>query len=358
MKELLQQLYSGEGRLSLLLLKAKEFAEQYEDESFLEFIDKELNGYDIGELPKYRLIKSEIIGTIKDAYGEIMKQDVPINFSVLSQHVGYDLSITHIPDGIGFIEDGLTELTSQIVQRPIPSQAVGMLNKTFKHNNPHFHLSSASHSFGKAALNFILTKVRQEVISGMQKLNKQNEINMNEVADDNYISDEINVFVTYAWEDTNHNDKVISFVNFLRENGYNATMDRKESQENTATDFNQMMITGISNSDKVIIVLSDMYKEKADTFTGGVGTEFRIIFEQLKTYTNKFIFVSFGNKSNEIIVPTAIGGRDILNLKKDQDETEFNQLFAKLKSENTIVFSEVSEKRAEVKVKKIEPFKL
>jgi hypothetical protein len=358
MKELLQQLYSGEGRLSLLLLQAKEFAEQYEDKNFIEFIDKELNGYDVGELPEYRLIKSEIIGTIKDAYGQVIKQGVPINFSVLSKHVGLDLSVTHIPDGIGFIEDGLSELTGQIVQRPIPPQAVEMLNKTFKHNNPQFHLSSAAHSFGKAALNFILTKVRQEVISSMQKLNKQNEINMAEVADDDLVNDKINVFVTYAWEDASHNDKVISFVNFLRESGYNATMDRKESQEDTATDFNQMMITGISNSDKVIVVLSEIYKEKADKFAGGVGTEFRIIFEQLKTFTNKFIFVSFGNRSNDLIVPTAIGGRDILNLKKDQDENKFNQLFAKLNSENTIVFSDVREKRAEVKVKKIEPFKL
>ena len=358
MNELLKQLYSGEGRLSLLLLQSKEFAEKFNDEILIEFIDKELNGYDAGELPEYRIINAEIIGTIKDAYGQIAKKDVPINFSVLSEHVGIDLSQTHIPDGIGFIEDGLSELTGQLVQRQIPPRAVEMLNKTFKHNNPQFHLSSASHSFGKAALQFILTKVRQDLIAKMQKLNKENEINMKEVASD-IKSDIINVFVTYAWEDNEHNDKVISFVNFLREKcGYNATMDRKESQENTATDFNQMMITGITNSEKVIIVLSEKYKEKADNFTGGVGTEFRIIFEQLKTYTNKFIFVSFGNNANEEIVPAAIGGRDILNLKKDQDETEFNQLFAKLNSENTIVFSEVNETRVEVKVQEIKPFKL
>ncbi|RFN58406.1 AbiTii domain-containing protein [Marixanthomonas ophiurae] len=357
MKELLKQLYSGEGRLSLLLLQAKEFAEQFDDEDLIRFIDKELNGYDAGELPEYRIIKAEIIGTIKNAYGQIVKKDVTINFSVLSKHVGIDLSDTHIPDGIGFIEDGLVELTGQLVQRSIPPGAVEMLNKTFKHNNPQFHLSSASHSFGKAALQFILTKVRQDLITKMQKLNKENEINMDEVADD-IKSDVINVFVTYAWEDNEHNDKVISFVNFLRESGYNATMDRKESQEDTATDFNQMMITGISNSDKVIVVLSEKYKEKADNFIGGVGTEFRIIFEQLKTYTNKFVFVSFGKNPNEVIVPTAIGGRDILNLKKDQDETKFNQLFAKLNSENTIVFSEVNETRVEVKVQEIKPFKL
>src|SRR5680860_876619 len=134
MNKLLQQLYSGEGRLSLLLLKAKEFAEQFKDENFLQYLEKELNGYEVGDLPEYRMIKSEIIGTIKNAYGQITQQNVPINFSVLSRHVGLDLSVTHIPDGIGFIEDGLGQLSGQIVQRPIPPQAVEMLNKTFKHN--------------------------------------------------------------------------------------------------------------------------------------------------------------------------------------------------------------------------------
>ena len=47
-----------------------------------------------------------------------------------------------------------------------------------------------------------------------KKLNKENEINMKEVASD-IKSDIINVFVTYAWEDNEHNDKVISFVNFV-----------------------------------------------------------------------------------------------------------------------------------------------
>jgi len=170
--------------------------------------------------------------------------------------------------------------------------------------------------------------------------------------------DKINVFVTYAWEDENHNQKIISFVNFLRKKGYNATMDRKESQESTATDFNEMMIKGIQNSNKVIVVLSEKYKEKADSCKGGVGVEFRIIFEQLKSLNNKFIFVCFGDTEFELIKPIAIGGRDILNLKKDQDENNFNQLFSKLNDEESLSFSEVSDSVPKIKKQEIKKFKL
>lgn len=358
MKELLDKLLNGEGKLSLLLLQAKAFAEEAKDEEFLEFINDEMNGYSEKDLPEYRKIKANIIGTIKDSYGQVIRQGETINFSVLSKSIGFDLAEAHIPDGIGFIEDGLEAITSQMVERPLHNDIVIMLNKTFKHNNPRYNLTSASHEFGKAAIQFILTKVRQELIIGLQKISKSNKSKLNNISEVSNSSDKKSVFVTYAWENEVHNDRVISFVDFLRKNGYNATMDRKESQEDTSTDFNQMMIAGIQNSEKVIVVLSEKYKERADTFTGGVGTEFRIIFEQLKTYSNKFIFVSFGDKPTKLIVPTAIGGRDILNLKKDQDETEFNQLFAKLNSENTIVFSDVNKEKPIVKKKDIKPFKL
>lgn len=37
------------------------------------------------------------------------------------------------------------------------------------------------------------------------------------------------VFVTYAWGTQEENERVYSFVNMLRENGYDATCDQKQS---------------------------------------------------------------------------------------------------------------------------------
>lgn len=177
------------------------------------------------------------------------------------------------------------------------------------------------------------------------------------VADD--LNNKINVFVTYAWDGYDeHDEKVISFVNFLREKGYNASMDRKLSQDETATNLNKMMIEGIQNSNKVIIILSPKYKEKANTFTGGVGFEYALIIEELKTNNNKFIFASFGNASIDEISPTGIKGREVLDLKKDQDSSNFNALFSKLQNKNLIQFSDVSPILPEVQTKLIKPFKL
>lgn len=166
------------------------------------------------------------------------------------------------------------------------------------------------------------------------------------------------IFVTYAWSDEEFNKKIISFVDFLRKKGFDATLDRKKSQESVSINFNKMMIDGIANSDKVIVVLNKKYKERAEKFVGGVDTEFQIIFEDKKANPNKYIFVSFGDENLKDISPLAISGTEIINLKKDQDENKFNVLFSKIKEEPILNFSNIHAEEVEVSKIDIEPFKL
>lgn len=51
-----------------------------------------------------------------------------------------------------------------------------------------------------------------------------------------------------------------------------------------------MMAQSLKNADKVIIVLSEEYKEKADSFKGGVGDEYQYIIKDIKN-KNKSIFL-------------------------------------------------------------------
>jgi len=78
----------------------------------------------------------------------------------------------------------------------------------------------------------------------------------------------------------------------------------------------------------------------------------------MKKNKNKYIFTSFGKSKREDITPFALNGFDILNLKEDQDKNKFNNLFSKLKEENILQFSDVSEIEVEIKKIEIKPFKL
>jgi len=206
-----------------------------------------------------------------------------------------------------------------------------------------------------------IKKAHEETLEMIKMIISMSEVkgfrNNDNIKDIARIYSETSVFVSYAWGNENFNNKVVSFVNFLRENGYNASMDKLESQKETATNFNKMMIQSIQNSNKVIIILSPKYKERADTFSGGAGFEFNMVLNELKNNDNKFIFVSFGTNSREEITPLSIKEREVIDLKQDQDNN-YNSLFAKLEDKSTIIFSDINKDKVEVKQLKPSPFKL
>ncbi|SIT13490.1 AbiTii domain-containing protein [Belliella pelovolcani] len=358
MKELIQRLLKGEGELNLLLLEANEYAESYNDTELEQFINNELNGYN-SEIPSYRKIKGEIICTIQTAYG--IQNNTPIDLSTVSEKVGFDFNIIHIPDGIGFIQDNLKNITKDIVKRQLPQELVSSLNQIVNYNNPNITVLEAFHQFGKSTLQNILTVVREKLIQHLRRLQKSAKPtslkNVQKESNTKVVRERIDVFVTYAWENDQHNDTVISFVDFLRKKGYNASMDRLKTQEETAIHFKKMMIEAFESNQKIITILSPTYKQKADSMKGGVGFEFSMILDEIETNQNKFIFAHFGKSERDEITPKGIAGREILNLKLEQN-IEFVNLHSKLQSKNTIHFTDVSEQIEEIQQKEIKPFKL
>ncbi len=180
----------------------------------------------------------------------------------------------------------------------------------------------------------------------------------------NIISEESNkstsVFVSYSWDGQEHKEKVISLVEFLRNNGFEADMDIKLMQDETAIDFNRLMHKGILKYDKVLVVLSENYKVKAEAFEGGVGKEYRFILSDIEKNSKKYVFTSFQSITNELIneiVPIEFKGREIVDLVRDES-TNFETLFSKLTNTKAYKFSDVAKNTPIIESKRIMPFTL
>lgn len=151
------------------------------------------------------------------------------------------------------------------------------------------------------------------------------------------------VAISYAWIDDAYKERVIGFVNYLRENGYDAVMDELLKQRETAIDFNEMMAKMIPNAQKVIVFLSPKYKERADGFVGGVGLEYRILLNEISRVPDKYIFVTFENLSDiqpNDLLPNGLGSREIIEIDISSREWE-ESLFAKLSGTPIYRFEEV-----------------
>ena len=165
----------------------------------------------------------------------------------------------------------------------------------------------------------------------------------------------ISIFISYAYDNEEHKERVESFTEMLLQMGFDAKMDSMLKAE--FPDIDQMMTYGLQ-CDKIIIVLSPKYKKKADNSIGGVWKEFKMIADDLEINPKKYIFVSFDLYSEDLkkkISPIRIGNRWVVDLERGRKDN-FNELIAFIKEEREYPFSKVNPISASVTPKTIKPF--
>ncbi len=154
------------------------------------------------------------------------------------------------------------------------------------------------------------------------------------------------IFISYSWLNQKPDEKVLKLVNDLRKHGYDAKCDIMDIQQTTSISFPQMMAQNLSSAEKVIIVLSSLYKQKADSFKDGVGDEYRYIITDISKNLNKYILVSFMPLSTQNIsdiTPDFLSGREIIELSSIP--LEASKLLHRLNGLDEYKFSEVNQSK-------------
>ncbi len=151
------------------------------------------------------------------------------------------------------------------------------------------------------------------------------------------------IFVSYSRINNKSDDCVVKLVNKLRGLGYNVEMDEMIIQEKSSINFTEMMSKSLKTAEKVIVVLSESYKIKADSFLGGVGEEYRYIISDIKANDNKYILVSFDSNFTtclDKILPDYLKERQVLYV--DLNDVESSELMYKLSGVKKIIFTDVN----------------
>jgi len=138
------------------------------------------------------------------------------------------------------------------------------------------------------------------------------------------------VFISYSWDSIQHQQKVIELANRLMSNRVHALIDVWDLQP--GQDKNQFMERIVTDPTvkKVLLICSKNYKSKADSRSGGVGTESLIMSSEIygKAEQTKFIPVIFeSDDRGEPYLPVFVHSRIYINL---QSEEVFEENYEKL----------------------------
>lgn len=110
----------------------------------------------------------------------------------------------------------------------------------------------------------------------------------------------IKVFISYSWDSDKHKKWVKSVANKLDEY-YDVVLDQKDFTPGMNT--HDTMKKAIIQADKVLVIFTPEYKNKAENKLGGVGYEFSVITEDLNKYlvNDKYIPVLREGERNRSI---------------------------------------------------------
>ncbi|MGB1242645.1 MAG: TIR domain-containing protein [Chitinophagales bacterium] len=87
------------------------------------------------------------------------------------------------------------------------------------------------------------------------------------------------VFISYSWDNDAHKEWVLNLANKLRTNGIDVILDRYYLQPGVNVPY--FVEDSIKKSNRIIIVLTPNYKQKAEERKGGVGREYSLINSSL-----------------------------------------------------------------------------
>lgn len=143
-------------------------------------------------------------------------------------------------------------------------------------------------------------------------------------------NDHKTVFISYSWDNKEHEQWVMDLANDLRRNGVDATLDKFETQTKTVN-LNQMMNQNMNRKDYVIIVLTENYAKKANDGVGGVGFETMISFPILQQNPDKFIIVVRSYNNFEEAFPFHLRGFYAIDFSDGSNyEEKFKELLHRI----------------------------
>lgn len=137
-------------------------------------------------------------------------------------------------------------------------------------------------------------------------------------------------FISYAWGTSDYQMKVLAFATSLINDGVEVLLDKWEiSAGNDMNNFMEKSVTDPTVTN-VLILLDENYATKANSRSGGVGTETQIISQQVYSSVDqtKFIPIVFErNVNGEICKPAYLQSRFHYDLSKEETyDTEYQNL--------------------------------
>lgn len=121
------------------------------------------------------------------------------------------------------------------------------------------------------------------------------------------------VFISYSWDNKEHEEWVVKLATKLQtEYGIIVILDKWELKLGKL--LPNFMENAISNSQRVICIMTPNYKKKTEKLEGGVGVEYSIISAEIQKNVKTEKFIPLLREGTNKDIPSFLSGRDYIDM--------------------------------------------
>ena len=327
--DLLHNLILGRITLSQGLLLCKVMFKDILSEHSLRWINNELDCYDDpSQLPEYRIVDCDVKVQISGYYIGTKIEELDTSF-IRKQMEGSDKPYASpnkmlIRQGIESIESSL-EMTGTRVEMELTQGQIAILMRYY--NYPaNCRIVKVFQESNVESIRNIIPCVRNRLVAIIQSEVLSSPLY--KITTDNKYKKK-KVFISYGWESEEHRKWVCGLSERLSEH-FDVSVDVKEPY---GTELNAFMEQIISTADRVLLILTPMYKAKADARENGVGYESVLISSELYKNQGQVKFIPIIRKGTvRDSFPHYLGTRKGLDMTDDKMfEDKFLELVEDIK---------------------------
>jgi TIR domain len=136
-------------------------------------------------------------------------------------------------------------------------------------------------------------------------------------------------FISYSHDSPEHKRWVLQFATRLRSSGIDAILDQWELEP--GADIPQFMEQNLSSAERVVMICTSRYVEKANLGKGGVGYEKMIVTSNLLQRIDSRKVIPVIRQHGTTTLPTFLSSKLFVDMSKDDDvEFGFDQILRAL----------------------------
>lgn len=140
-------------------------------------------------------------------------------------------------------------------------------------------------------------------------------------------------FISYAWDNEEHNEWVLKLASDLRRHGVDVILDQWDAR--LGNDLSFFMEQGLTASHFVLCVCNDKYIQKANGGIGGAGYEKRILAAEMMNDSNKrFIIPIIKGNSKTNKLPTFLSGLKYVDFDNGMYFNNYQELLERIYDED------------------------